>query len=91
MDLLNYIGGSWQPSSDGATTEVMNPATDEVIATVPVSTTADVDAAVEAAGAAFPEWADKTPRQRSEALFAVADVIEDNLDELRRLEMDNVG
>jgi 1-pyrroline dehydrogenase len=91
MDLLNYIGGSWQPSSDGATTEVMNPATDEVIATVPVSTTAEVDAAVEAAGAAFPEWADKTPRERSEVLFAIADVIEDNLDELRRLEMDNVG
>lgn len=91
MDLLNYIGGSWQPSSDGATTEVMNPATDEVIATVPVSTTADVDAAVEAAAAAFPEWADKTPRERSEALFAVADVIEENLDDLRRLEMDNVG
>jgi 1-pyrroline dehydrogenase len=91
MDLLNYIGGSWQPSSDGATAEVMNPATDEVIATVPVSTTAEVDAAVEAAGAAFPEWADKTPRERSEALFAIADVIENNLDELRRLEMDNVG
>ena len=91
MELLNYIGGSWQPSSDGSTTEVMNPATDEPLATVPVSTVADIDAAVKAAGAAFPEWADKTPRERSEAIFAVADVIEDNLDELRLLEMDNVG
>lgn len=91
MDLLNYIGGTWQPSSDGSTTEVMNPATDEAIATVPVSTAADVDAAVVAAAAAFPEWADKTPRERSEALFEIADVIEENLDELRRLEMDNVG
>ncbi|MCH7585167.1 MAG: aminobutyraldehyde dehydrogenase [Acidobacteria bacterium] len=91
MDLLNYIGGTWQPSSDGSTTEVMNPATDEAIATVPVSTAADVDAAVAAAAAAFPEWADKTPRERSEALFEIADVIEENLDELRRLEMDNVG
>jgi len=91
MGLLNYIGGSWQPSSDGSTVEVVNPATEESMATAPVSTTADVDAAVAAAGAAFPEWADKTPRERSEALFAVADVIEENLDELRRLEMDNVG
>ncbi|MEE9297639.1 MAG: gamma-aminobutyraldehyde dehydrogenase [Acidimicrobiia bacterium] len=91
MELLNYIGGSWQPSSDGATTEVTNPAIGESMATVPVSTTADVDAAVKAAGAAFPEWADKTPRERSEALFRVADVIEENLDELRRLEVDNVG
>jgi 1-pyrroline dehydrogenase len=91
MELLNYIGGSWQPSSDGSTTEVVNPATEEPMATAPASTTADVHAAVEAAGAAFPAWADKTPRERSEALFAVAAVIEENLDELRRLEMDNVG
>lgn len=91
MELLNYIGGSWQPSSDGSTTEVMNPATDEPMATVPVSTADDVDAAVKAAGSAFPEWADKTPRERSEAIFAVADVIEDNLDELMSLEVANVG
>jgi len=91
MELLNYIGGSWQPSSDGSTVEVVNPATEEAMATAPVSTTADVDAAVAAAGAAFPEWANKTPRERSETLFAVADVIEENLDELCRLEMDNVG
>jgi 1-pyrroline dehydrogenase len=91
MELLNYIGGSWQPSSDGSTTEVVNPATEEPLATAPASTASDVHAAVEAAGAAFPDWADKTPRERSEALFAVAGVIEENLDELRRLEMDNVG
>ncbi|MFQ5554446.1 MAG: aminobutyraldehyde dehydrogenase, partial [Acidimicrobiia bacterium] len=89
--MLNYIGGSWLPSSDGATTEVTNPATGASMATVPVSTVEDVDAAVGAAAAAFPEWADKTPRERSEALFAVADVIEEHLDELRRLEVDNVG
>jgi 1-pyrroline dehydrogenase len=91
MEMLNYIGGSWRASSDGATTEVMNPATDEVMATVPAATVADVDAAVQAAGAAFPAWADKTPRERSEVLFHVADAIEENLDELMRLEMENVG
>ena len=91
MELLNYIGGSWMPSSDGATTEVINPATGETMATAPLSTVEDVDAAVRAADAAFPAWADKTPRQRSEALFDVAEVIEDNLDELCRLEVDNVG
>ena len=91
MELLNHIGNSWQPSSDGSTIEVTNPATGGTIATMPVSTNADVDAAVVAAAAAFPEWADKTPRERSETLFQVADVIEQNLDELRRLEIDNVG
>jgi 1-pyrroline dehydrogenase len=91
MELLNYIGGAWQPSSDGATTEVTNPATAESIGTVPVSTAADVDVAVQAAAAAFPDWSDTTPRRRSEVLFRVADVIEENLDELRSLEVDNVG
>jgi 1-pyrroline dehydrogenase len=56
-----------------------------------VSTAADVDVAVQAAAAAFPDWSDTTPRRRSEVLFRVADVIEENLDELRSLEVDNVG
>lgn len=91
MDLLNRIGGSWLPSSDASTAPVLNPATEEALGTVPMSTPADADAAVKAAAAAFPEWSDKTPRERSETLFAVADVIEENLDELTNLEMDNVG
>jgi len=91
MELLNHIGASWQPSADGSTDVVLNPATEEQLATAPSSTPADVDSAVQAAAAAFPAWADKTPRERSETLFAVADVIEQNMDELRRLEVDNVG
>jgi len=91
MELLNYIGGTWLPSANGATAEVINPATGAPIGTVPVSTPADVDAAVQVAATAFPEWADTTPRHRSEVLFEVADVIEANLDELRQLEVDNVG
>jgi 1-pyrroline dehydrogenase len=91
MELLNRIGGSWRPSSDGSTAQILNPATGETIATAPRSTAADVDAAVEAATAAFPEWANKTPRERSEILFEVADVIEANLAELSRLESENVG
>jgi 1-pyrroline dehydrogenase len=91
MELLNHIGASWQPSADGKTDPVVNPATEEQLATAPSSTPADVDAAVMAAAAAFPEWSNKTPRERSETLFAVADVIEQNMDELRRLEIDNVG
>lgn len=91
MELLNYIGGSWHQASDGSTIDVVNPATEEPLGTMPVSTKADVDAAVKAAASAFPDWANKTPRERSETLFEVADVIEENLDELRRLEVENVG
>jgi len=50
MELLNYVGGPWQPSSDGSTSKVVNPAMGEASATAPVSTTADVDAAVIEAG-----------------------------------------
>jgi 1-pyrroline dehydrogenase len=91
MELLNHIGGSRVPASSGATIDVVNPAAADPIGTMPVSTEADVDSAVQAAASAFPEWADKTPRERSEALFEVADVIEANIDELSRLEVENVG
>ena len=45
----NFIGGSWVDARDGATDEVLNPATGEVLAKVPASDAADVDAAVDAA------------------------------------------
>lgn len=90
-ELSNFIGGSWTPARDGATDDVVDPATGEVIATAPASGDADVDAAVAAARGAFDEWSAKTPRQRSEVLHAVADAIEANMDELRAIECRNVG
>ncbi|MFE0463318.1 aldehyde dehydrogenase family protein, partial [Kitasatospora sp. NPDC058965] len=51
-----YIGGRWQPSLGGGVLEVVNPATEQVIATVPAGTAADVDAAVAAARAAARAW-----------------------------------
>jgi 1-pyrroline dehydrogenase len=87
----NYINGELVAARDGATDDIVNPATGEVIATAASSGAADVDAAVAAAAAAFPGWAAKTPRERSEALHALAEVIVDNMDELSELEMRNVG
>src|SRR5215207_2013480 len=52
--LQNYVGGTWTTPGDVATQEVRNPATDEVLAHVPLSGTSEVDAAVQAAAAAFP-------------------------------------
>jgi 1-pyrroline dehydrogenase len=86
----NYIGGEWV-ESDGGTMEVLNPATGEVIAEVQRSTEADVDRAVEAAMKALPEWLEKTPKDRMELLLKLADVIEENADELAKLESLNVG
>lgn len=87
----NYINGKFQPAIEGATDQVLNPATGKVIGEVASGSAADVDAAVQAADAAFPEWSAKTPRERSEILHAVADIVEENVGELSRLECENVG
>ncbi len=87
----NFIGGDWRAAQSGATDAVVNPATGAVIGEVPASDAADVDAAVSAAAAAFPAWAALTPRERSEILHRVADVVDDNIDELSRIECENVG
>ena len=91
MPDANFIAGSWVPAADGATDEVVNPATGEVITSVPSSGAADVDAAVAAANAAYPAWRAMTPRARNEALYAVAEAIETDLDTIKRLEMENCG
>jgi 1-pyrroline dehydrogenase len=87
----NFINGGFCPAVDGAVDAVLNPATGEVLGEVPASGAADIDAAVRAAQAAFPAWAALTPRERSETLHRVADIVEENLDELSRLECENVG
>src|SRR6476620_4135495 len=87
----NFIGGSWLDARGGATDEILNPATGEVLAKVPASDAADVDAAVEAAAGAFEAWSTMTPRGRSEVLHKVADAIEADLDAIKRIEMQNCG
>src|SRR5436305_11141350 len=86
----NFVGGKWV-EGDGGTMDVINPATGETIAEVPSATAADVDRAVEAAEQALPEWLDATPKERSELLHKLADVLEGNAEELAQLESLNVG
>jgi 1-pyrroline dehydrogenase len=87
----NFVGGKWVESGAGETMEVLNPATGETIAEVQRSTAEDAERAVEAAKAALPEWLEATPGERSELLHKLADVIEENADELAALESKNVG
>jgi 1-pyrroline dehydrogenase len=86
-----FIGGEWVDSSTGETMEILNPATGEVIAEVPRGTADDVERAVEAAREAWSAWRFKTPKDRMELLLKIADAIDENADELARLEMQNVG
>jgi 1-pyrroline dehydrogenase len=87
----NYVGGEWVDSAGGETMEVLNPATGEVIAEVARSSAEDADRAVQAARTALPEWLESTPAERAELLLRIADVIDENADELAALESKNVG
>src|SRR5215203_6134580 len=87
----NFVGGKWVDAVDGDTMEVLNPATGETIAEVPLGTEADVDRAVDAAKRALPEWLETTPGERAAVLLELADVIDDNAEELARRESGNVG
>jgi 1-pyrroline dehydrogenase len=85
------IGGELTEATSGETMEVIAPATGAVIAEVPQCGAEDVDRAVEAAKKALPEWLDKTPKERSELLHALADVMDEHAEELAQLESVNVG
>ncbi|HEX4324524.1 MAG TPA: gamma-aminobutyraldehyde dehydrogenase [Gaiellaceae bacterium] len=85
------IGGELGDAASGETMEVIAPATGETIAEVPRCGAEDVDRAVEAAQAAAPDWLEKTPKERSELLHSLADVMEEHAEELAQLESVNVG
>ena len=86
-----FVNGEWVDSSDGGTRDVINPATGEVLAVVPEGTAEDANRAVEGAKKAFETWFDSTPSERQQALLKLADRIEENAEELVRLESLNVG
>jgi 1-pyrroline dehydrogenase len=87
----NFVGGEWMASSGGETMGVLNPSTGEEIAEVARSTAEDANRAVEAAKAALGEWLEATPGERAELLLKLADVIDENAEELAALESKNVG
>jgi len=88
-----YIAAKSVPSSSGATTEVLDPATNRPIARVASGTKDDVDSAVEAARRAFesPEWRELDPSKRGRLLWLLGQQIRDHFEDLARLESLNVG
>jgi 1-pyrroline dehydrogenase len=74
-----------------AALDVLNPATGEAISQVPNMSAEEVDEVVARARKALPEWLDATPKERSELLLKLADVIDDNAEELAQIESRNVG
>jgi betaine-aldehyde dehydrogenase len=88
--LQNFIDGE-RVAGGGETEAILNPATGEELARAPVSSAEDVDRAVRAARGAFEGWSTTTPAQRSQALLALAGLVEEHAGEIARLEALNAG
>src|SRR3989441_414520 len=86
-----FIGGQWVAGSGSEGQPVINPATGETIAEVPKGTEADVARAVRAARAAYVEWLETVPKERSEMLLKLAEAVAADGEELANLESANVG
>src|ERR1700730_16796266 len=84
-ELLHYYGGSWSRSKGREYLDVIDPATSETLAKVPLGAREDVDDAVRAASAAFPGWRSTPPEDRIQYLFKLKQVLEDHLEDLSRI------
>ena len=82
--LDNAVGGKRAPSASARTTPVFNPATGEEIGKVPLSSLAEIDAAVQNAKEAQPAWGNLTPAKRAAVFFKFAELLHKHADEIAR-------
>ncbi|MBJ7279471.1 MAG: gamma-aminobutyraldehyde dehydrogenase [Candidatus Nanopelagicales bacterium] len=87
----NYINGKSQESLSGQFTDLINPTTGEVFGKAALSDEKDIDLAYNSAAKAFESWKETTPSERSMALWKIADVLEQNIEEIVSLESENTG
>ena len=83
--LKNFINGEWVESK-GEVKDVVNPATQKTLAKVPMSTKGEVNMAVKAATEAFPDWRRTTPLARVRCLFRLKELMEENFEQLSRIQ-----
>ena len=80
-----FVGGKWIESTATATSELRNPATNALLARVPMGGQADVDRAVKAAQAAYPAWRMTPPVNRVRPLFKFRELLEKHFDDIARI------
>ena len=85
------IGGAWQNASNGGTWDVLNPATEEVVRSVPFGNAKDCEAAIDAAAKALAAWSGKTAYERAALLKKAADLIRERASELARTTVMEAG
>ena len=84
-DISHWISGARVAGASGRFSDVFHPASGRVQSRVPLASVAEVDAAVAAAAAAFPEWAAQPPLRRARVLFRFREIFERRLDEVATL------
>ena len=83
--LSNFVSGEWRSSTATEYLPVTNPATQEILAEVPMSTAQDVDVAVRGAAAAFPLWRRTVPEERIQYLFKLKHLLEERSEDIARM------
>ncbi len=86
LEFKNYIDGEWVESKSGEVLDVINPAMQKTLARVAMSTKDEVDSAIEVAKEAFPDWRRTTPLARARYLFRLKELLEENFEELSRIQ-----
>jgi acyl-CoA reductase-like NAD-dependent aldehyde dehydrogenase len=86
-----YINGSWVPSTSNKTLDVIDSATEEVIATIPDGTPEDVDKAAQAAAAAFGAWSTTSREERAKTLIRIGEALGARTDEIAKTIAREVG
>ncbi len=89
--LKNYVSGEWIEPEGGSSLDVENPSTGEIIGKTPLSSAADVDRAVQAAAAAFPEWSQTPVARRIEPLRRLAELLRANEEKVARTLTEEMG
>ena len=89
--LRNFVGGGYVDARTDARSDVVDPSSGRVVASAPVSTAEDVDAAYAAAATAFEAWGRTTPSERQRGLLRLADAVEARAEEFVKLEAASTG
>jgi malonate-semialdehyde dehydrogenase (acetylating)/methylmalonate-semialdehyde dehydrogenase len=89
--IKNYINGEWVEVKSVELLDVENPSTGDILAKVPLSTADDVELAVDAARAAFPEWRRTPVTKRSEFMFTLLSILRKNEENISRMLTNEMG
>ena len=85
LRVSQYINGRWVESNAAEWQDVVNPATGEVLAKVPLTDAAEVSGAIEVAAAAYPDWRRTPPEDRIQPLFKLKALLEEHINDLARI------